>query len=130
MSKQNLPYDEVVDTFADSVEVAELIRERLKDGAGFDDLYALFQAYPKLLEIYNDRNTFWAQFTDLTDEETALVYHELGERFGMQISTVEGYVLGAFDIAAETYALVNYNISAFHSLKFKATRLFAPNAAA
>ena len=119
----NLPYFEVVDTFADAVEVAQIVEERLRDGADFGDLIGIYSAYPRLLEIYQDRKTFWAQFTDLTVEESVLVYEELADRFGQDRDQIESFVLGAYDVASETYALVDYNIRAVQSIRFKAQRL-------
>ena len=122
-TQNNLPYFEVVDTFGDAVEVAQIVEERLRDGADFGDIIGIYTAYPRLLEIYQDRKTFWAQFTDLTVEETEAVYQELSDRFGQDLDQIESYVLGAYDIASETYALVDYNIRTIQSIKFKAQRL-------
>lgn len=124
-TQNNLPYFEVVDTFGDAVEVAQIVEERLADGADFGDIIGIYNAYPRLLEIYQDRQTFWAQFTDLTVEETTQVYDELAQRFGQDRDKIETYVLSAYDIAAETYALVDYNIRAVQSIGFKAKMLFS-----
>ena len=63
------------------------------------------------------------QFTDLTVEESVLVYNKLADRFGQDQDQIESFVFGAYDVASKTYALVDYNIRAVQSIRFKAQRL-------
>jgi hypothetical protein len=48
-------YDEVVDTLGDSIEIYRLIKEPLQDGLQFTDILDLYRAYPRALEVFNDR---------------------------------------------------------------------------
>jgi hypothetical protein len=50
-----LGYDEVVDTLADSITVYRKISTPLQDSFQFPDLLSLYDAYPHLREMYDDR---------------------------------------------------------------------------
>jgi hypothetical protein len=52
-----LGYDEVVDTLADSITIYRKISTPLRDGFQFPDLLSLYDAYPHLREMYDDRRT-------------------------------------------------------------------------
>lgn len=104
----NLPYDEVVDTFADSIEIYRKIRTPLNDGIQFTDVLALYDAYPQTVEIYNDRNVFLAQFLDLTSEESANVADEVAARTGEPRDQVEFTMQKSLRVASRTYRLARH----------------------
>lgn len=106
----NLPYDEVVDTFADGIEIYRKIRTPLNDGLQFTDILAVYDAYPQTVEIYNDRKVFLEQFLDLTPEESVLVMDEVAERTGTPRDNVEAVAFKSLRVASRTYRLVRHNL--------------------
>lgn len=111
MNTNQLGYDEVVDTFGDSVEIARALEEQLEDGLQvFPDALALYKQYPKVIEIYQDRGVFLAQLKDLTPEEAEQVWIELSERIGAPRSRVEDIALRSFSVASRTYRLIKHNL--------------------
>jgi hypothetical protein len=124
-NQQNLlGYDEVVDTLADSITVYRKISEPLRDGFQFPDLLSLYDAYPHLREIYDDRRTFSAQFLDLTAEESISVLDELSQRTGVARDKVEQVAFRAFGVAGRTYRLVRHNISEIQDIREEASLIF------
>lgn len=104
-SINNLPYDEVVDTFGDSIEIYRKIREPLADGIQFTDILAIYDAYPQTVEVYNDRKVFLEQFLDLTAEESAAVVVDVAKRTGEPRDTVEQTMQLSLRVASRTYRL-------------------------
>lgn len=106
----NLPFDEVVDTYVDAVGIYRDIREPLRDGFDFPDLFAIYKAYPAALEIYNDRNIFVDQLLDLTPEESVLVYDQVSQRTGEPRDGVELVASKSLRVSLRTYRLVRHNM--------------------
>jgi hypothetical protein len=119
-----LGYDEVVDTLADSITVYRKISTPLRDGFQFPDLLSLYDAYPHLREMYDDRRTFAAQFIDLTAEETLAVLDELAVRTGVPRDKVEQVAFRAFSIAGRTYRLVRHNSAEIQDIREEAILIF------
>jgi hypothetical protein len=119
-----LGYDEVVDTLADSITVYRKISTPLRDGFQFPDLLSLYDAYPHLREMYDDRRTFAAQFIDLTAEETIAVLDELAVRTGVPRDKVEQVAFRAFSIAGRTYRLVRHNLAEIQDIREEASLIF------
>lgn len=105
-----LPYDEVVDTYADSIEIYRKIKGPLSDGLDFTDILAVYDAYPLAVEVFNDRKKFVDQFLDLTPQETVLVFNEVQERTGEPRDKVEAISQKSLRVAARTYRLGRYVI--------------------
>lgn len=111
MNKSNqYGYDEVVDTLGDCIEIYRLIKEPLADGLQFTDILALYRAYPRVLEVFNDRQTFIQQFLDLTPAESVQVLDELSARTGEPRDKVEQIATQSFQLAGRVYRLGSYVI--------------------
>lgn len=106
-----LGYDEVVDTFGDALKATEAIHEAVQDGIGLSDLPTIFTITPLLNEIIHDRDTFAAQFADLTPDESQRVAEELVARHGGSRDNIVQKALAAVDLAADWHLTVTQNIS-------------------
>ncbi|MEM9259703.1 MAG: hypothetical protein AAGA62_08655 [Bacteroidota bacterium] len=124
MNTNQLGYDEVVDTLADSITVYRKISAPLRDGFQFPDLLSLYEAYPYLVEIYEDRRTFAAQFIDLTADETLEVLQELSLRTDVPRDKVEQVAFRAFSVAGRTYRLVRHTLSEVQDIREEAALIF------
>lgn len=103
-----LGYDEVIDTISDALEFAAFVEKRLSDGVGFDDAIALIPQYPKLEEMWNDRNLFAAQFLDLTNEEAADAVKQIAARVGEDEGFVREKGVKAVRLAGRAFNLYTY----------------------
>ncbi len=110
-------FSEVVDTLADSIAVYRIIKEPLADGFQLPDLLALYQAYPLLLEIYNDRTVFLQELLDLTPEEAKIVLDQLSQRTGVPRDNVERVALQALSISTRAYGLVFNTLAEIQALR-------------
>lgn len=101
-------YDEVVDTAGDLIEVQRNIREALKDGAQLTDLLVIYDNYPKLKEVWEDRKVFAQQLLDLTPEESGLAWEQIVERVGMDKDKAERVMFAGLRNAGRAYRLYSY----------------------
>jgi predicted transcriptional regulator len=102
--KNELGFDEIADTLKDLHKVAETVEDRLKDGFQLTDSFALVEIYPRLQEVYEDRQEFLAEFKDLTPDEAAQVIDALAEQIGDEPSKVEQRILQVLTLTGSTYA--------------------------
>ncbi|MEM6397791.1 MAG: hypothetical protein AAF741_15690 [Bacteroidota bacterium] len=112
-----LGYAEVADTLADTIEVYRIIKEPLSDGIDFTDILPLYEAYPRLREIFSDRQTFVAELLDLTPQEATLALDQVAQRVGVARDQVEYIALRSFDIASRVYRLAIHNISEINLIR-------------
>ena len=81
-------FDEVIDTTADSIEVADAFEKRLEDGFQTPDTFVIMEKYGTLMEIKNDFPIFLQQVKDLDAQEYDQVVTGVAERTGKN----EGWV--------------------------------------
>ena len=119
-----LGYAEVVDTLADSITVYRTISQPLQDGFQFPDLLALYEAYPHLMEVYNDRRQFAAEFIDLTPEESVEVLKELSTRTGVPQDRVEQVAFRSLSVVGRTYRLISNTLAEVQDLREEVFLIF------
>lgn len=128
-------FDEVVDTLADAIEIAQDFAEKMPTGDGsviekaMPILFELVEQWPKLKEIYEDRETFWQQFKDLDAAESAAAVDQIGERVGLDGNAVIDKALRSLNLAAIIYETFEYNKKRFALIKDEATEIFGKSAA-
>lgn len=105
---QELGFDEVVDTLSDAIAFIDLVEKQLDDGFQVTDLITIAMQYQGLLEIYNDRKLFAAQFIDLSAEEAKQVVEQVAERTGKDEGIVREKAIQALRISARAYGLIDY----------------------
>jgi hypothetical protein len=103
---KNLGIAEVVDTLTDAIKLFDRFAGVLADGFQFMDAMVVLAEFPVLQELYNDRKTFWAELTDLSNEESEQVYAQVAANTGTAVSNVAKRAKAALDFAADAYGLV------------------------
>lgn len=106
-----LGFDEVIDTLSDALEVTEKVHDAVKDGIGLSDLPTVFSITPTLNEIIRDRETFAAQFRDLSDDESQRVADALVERHGGSRDNIVQKALTGLELAADWHTTVEQNVA-------------------
>lgn len=102
-------FDEVVDTLSDAIEVTQAFEEKLPTEPGsiiekaMPIVFELVEQWPKLKEIYTDREVFWQQFKDLDAAESAAAVDQIADRVGLESSVVADKALRALNLAATVY---------------------------
>jgi len=122
---EELPYGQVVDTFVDALRFSAFLEKRLEDGPGLDDVFALFPELPNLLDIWNGREVFAAQFLDLTTEEAQAAVKEIAEKVDVPTSEVMEKGLAALSIASKAYRIYRNTREDVESLIVDAKLLFS-----
>lgn len=111
LSSNTLGFDEVVDSLGDALTVTEKVHAALADGIGVTDIGTIFQITPLLNEIIRDRDTFVAQFADLTPEESQAVAEALVLQHGGSADVIVQKALAALDLASDWHVAIQANIS-------------------
>ena len=100
-----LGYDEVVDTLADSIEVGEKVGKAFSDGVQWQDSFVIIGESQKLEEIVRDAPVAYRQFLDLSPEEATKAEAELANRLSTDPSEIKGKIKGAINLLTRTYVL-------------------------
>ena len=119
-------YAEIVDSVNDVLDVFKVVAEKLKDGFQFYDAYALLEIYPKLQEVYNDRQKLLTELRDLDATEAQAVYEDVAAIRGEKVTGLEMRFILALDIISDVYETVERAKSTYT----KITMLIKPQAAA
>lgn len=106
MKKNELGFDEVVDTSVDILDAASLIAAALSDGVQISDLGVLFSIAPKVVEIKRDGKAAVAQLIDLSPDEAAEAAIQIAERTGKPATGIIARVNEGFTLTVRTYRLV------------------------
>ena len=104
--KVSAGYAEIVDSINDVLDVFKIVAEKLKDGFQFYDAYALLEIYPKLQEVYNDRNRLLTELRDLDATEAEAVYQDVAKIRGEKVTGLESKFILALDIVSDVYETV------------------------
>lgn len=107
MKPNKLGFDEVVDTLVDAIEVGLTLGEAAKDGIQIDDAFVLLGQAKNIEEIYRDAPIAWAQFKDLTPEESKLAAEQIAERLNAEPGTVKDVIRQSVSLVTRGYALVS-----------------------
>lgn len=107
---EELGINEVVDSLTSALKFVDVIEDQLDDGFQLTDLLAISMQYSLLLDIYNNRKLFAAQFIDLTAQEAQEVVKLVAERTGKEEGFIKEKAVPALRIAARAYALIDYSI--------------------
>lgn len=107
---QELGINEVVDSLVNALKFVDVVESQLKDGFQITDLIAISMQYSLLLDIYNDRKLFAAQFLDLSADEAKEVVSQVAEQTGKEQGVVMQKAVPALRIAARAYGLIDYAI--------------------
>lgn len=99
----NLGYDEVVDTIVDLIQIGRTVGDALADGLDLTDVTAVFSIAPRLVEVYRDANTAYAQLLDLTTGEASLAVAEIAEHAQLPATGILGKVNEALNLLSRTY---------------------------
>lgn len=124
-----LGFDEVVDMTADAIEFADFVEDRLEDGAGGDDLFAIIPKYPLLVEMYNDRKLFAAQAKDLTLDEYVQAVEQIAERVGQEVDVVRQKANAALRLSVRVINFYSYAKNEVEGIIADAKALVKKNAA-
>lgn len=133
---EKLGFDEVVDTLADAIEIADAFEKQVKDLDGsliekaIPIMLSLVTEYPKMSEIYNDRLVFAAEFRDLDAIEAEQVIKKVSERVGQEFGFVADKALRALNLSSFIYSTVQDLIGRFEYVKEEAKLLFSGRTAA
>lgn len=106
MKKNELGFDEVVDTSVDILDAASLIAAALSDGVQISDLGVLFSIAPKVVEIKRDGKAAVAQLIDLSPDEAAEAAIQIAERTGKPATGIIARVNEGFTLTVRTYRFV------------------------
>ena len=104
--KESAGYAEIVDSINDVLDVFKVVADKLKDGFQFYDAYALLEIYPKLQEVYNDRNKLLTELRDLDAAEAEAVYQDVATIRGEKVTGLESKFILALDIVSDVYETV------------------------
>lgn len=98
-----LPFDEVVDTACDILEMANSVAKALEDGIDLTDIGVLFSVAPKIAEVMRDRQSALDQLLDLTPEEAEQAAQQIGRRMGVPSNYIVARVVEVFPLLSRTY---------------------------
>lgn len=115
-----LGYDEVVDTLADSVELGEKLGVAFSDGVQWQDSFLIIGESQRIEEIARDAPVAYRQFLDLTPEEATKAEAELAERLSTNPSEIKGKIKGAINLLTRTYVLFDDYVEYFKSFRKEA----------
>jgi hypothetical protein len=101
-------FDEVVDTACDLIEVQRDIRGALKDGFQLSDILVLYNQYPKLKEVWEDKKVFGQQLADLTPDESTQAWDQITARVGIERDKAERIVYAGLRNGGRAYRLYDY----------------------
>jgi hypothetical protein len=104
--KNELSFEEVVDTSVDLIEASTVLADALKDGFQITDLASLFAVVPKVQELAKDGRVAIDQLLDLSPDEAEQVATEIARRTRTNPSVVVLKVNEALTLLARTYRLV------------------------
>lgn len=110
-TQSKVGYDELADTLADVLEVADEVAFAMKDGLQVTDLLVLWTSFPKLQEIYFDRNRALAELKDLDSVEADAVADLVSGRINIPKSDVVAKTLPALKLITRTYRFVDFAIA-------------------
>jgi hypothetical protein len=126
-TKNELGYDEVVDTLADLLDVVDIVKLQLKDGFQFTDAFSVMQIYPKLKEVFDDRKVFVSQFLDMTPGESDQAVLELSERIGAEVDVLKGKIVQVLILTSSTYTYLDMVINGGRNLASSWQGVFVNN---
>lgn len=119
-----LPFDEVVDTVCDVIEVGQKFYDTLADGAQITDVVVLWTVWPRVQEIYVDRKTFVAQAKDFTLAKLGPAFEAAAARLGTTPGAVSSKFAAGFRVLTRVNNLVGYNISEAKAIALDAKMIF------
>lgn len=101
-------FDEIVDTAGDLIEVQRDIRGALKDGLQLSDILVLYNQYPKVKEVWEDRRVFAQQLADLMPEESTQAWDQITARVGIERDKAERILYAGLRNSGRAYRLYDY----------------------
>lgn len=106
--QEELGYNELADTVADLLEIADDIIEATNDGLQAIDALVIWQNFPKIKEIYDDRKQAIAELTNLTGEEAIAVGEILAIRLKQPATVIVEKITAALKLTSRTYRFGEY----------------------
>lgn len=103
------PYDEVVDSIADVIEIGIKIDAAIRDGLQFEDLLVALELKPRVEEVIDDVKVFADQFSKLSPATALAAVAAVETRIigqGKTIGKATRFILDVLNKAAGTYGYI------------------------
>lgn len=123
-SKNELGYDELVDTVADGIEVYAEAKEALGDGVQVGDAFVLWSNLPKLQDVAKSANQAWKELLDLGPDEAVAAVEAIRARTSKVPDLSVEKIGEVLRLMARTYRLLDYTYAEGMDIVADAKKLF------